>query len=365
MKLFNALSATERNDLAKVKAAMSKKYIAADEDVRAGTNIFQALASSRPIHNVVGVGIDEKYVDGIPTGVSSVTFLVKNKLPLSAIAKKDLLPKTVDGFPTDVEEVGAIVAQAKKKKQVAAAAVGAPMPNPQTRMRPAQPGASIGFADPENSFVMAGTFGLVVKDDAGTLYILSNNHVLAYESGVDADGVTKRVGLPVGAPIFQPGLLDGGNANNDQIATLSRWVDLRADRNDNLEDGALAELSPQNVASTSILFVGPPQGTTTAAKDMMVHKFGRTTSYRAGRVSSVTFDLAIDYKVGSVAFENQIAIRGLNGQHFSDAGDSGSAILERGTNKVVGLLFAGATNGSMTFANHIADVFTQLKIKLA
>ena len=63
-------------------------------------------------------------------------------------------------------------------------------------------------------------------------------------------------------------------------------------------------------------------------------------------------------------FTDQIAIRGLNGKRFSDSGDSGSAILERSTNKVVGLLFAGATNGSLTFANHITDVLTQLKVQL-
>ena len=64
-------------------------------------------------------------------------------------------------------------------------------------------------------------------------------------------------------------------------------------------------------------------------------------------------------------FSDQIAIRGLNGRRFSDAGDSGSAILERATGEVVGLLFAGATNGSLTFANHIADVLAALKIHLA
>ena len=74
--------------------------------------------------------------------------------------------------------------------------------------------------------------------------------------------------------------------------------------------------------------------------------------------------MTIQYKVGDVAFEDQIAIRGLNGQRFSDEGDSGSAILERATNKVVGLLFGGATNGTLTFANQIADVLEQLKIKL-
>ncbi|HEY6564355.1 MAG TPA: hypothetical protein VIY86_07640, partial [Pirellulaceae bacterium] len=64
-------------------------------------------------------------------------------------------------------------------------------------------------------------------------------------------------------------------------------------------------------------------------------------------------------------FQNQIAIRGLNGQHFSASGDSGSAILERSSNRVVGLLFAGASAGNLTFGNHIADVFSQLRIRLA
>jgi hypothetical protein len=360
MKLFTALSATERTDLGKAKSDMSKRYLGAS-GVMAGVRALGALSASKPQHNVVGVGIDEKYVDGVPTGVSSVKFLVKNKLPLSSISKKDLLPKAVAGFPTDVEETGLIVPQQKKKKQAATATT---IPNPQIRVRPAQPGSSVGFREPTNAFVMAGTFGIVVKDTGGVLYILSNNHVLAFEGGVEADGVTTRVGLPVGSAIYQPGLLDGGNVNTDQIAKLTRWIDLHADRSDNKVDGAIAELGPQNIASTDILFIGAPQGTGTATKDMMVHKFGRTTAYRAGRVSSVAFDVAIGYEVGNVAFENQIAIRGLNGKRFSDAGDSGSAILERDTNKVVGLLFAGATNGTLTFANQIADVFAQLKIKL-
>src|SRR5439155_5046066 len=80
---------------------------------------------------------------------------------------------------------------------------------------------------------------------------------------------------------------------------------------------------------------------------------------------SVNFDLTVPYELGNVMFADQIAIRGLNSQRFSDAGDSGSAILERDTNNVVGLLFAGATNGNLTFANHIADVLAKLKIKFS
>ncbi|HEY5312363.1 MAG TPA: hypothetical protein VIK18_07575 [Pirellulales bacterium] len=129
-------------------------------------------------------------------------------------------------------------------------------------------------------------------------------------------------------------------------------------------DGALAKVQDKSQVSNEILFIGAPTGTATATKDMVVHKFGRTTSYRAGRISSVMFDVRLTYAVGDVTFSDQIAIRGLSGHSFSAAGDSGSAILERATNKIVGLLFAGTTNNSVTFANHIDAVLAQLRVAL-
>ncbi len=173
------------------------------------------------------------------------------------------------------------------------------------------------------------------------------------------------MGLPPGSPIYQPGLLDGGNVATDQIAQLTRWVDLDASNPNNAVDGAIAQVLDKSKVTDAILFIGPPQGTAVAAVDMIVQKFGRTTSYRAGRVSSVLYDVRLTYNVGDVIFPDQIAIRGLNAQPFSAAGDSGSAILERSSNKIVGLLFAGATNNSVTFANHISDVLSALKITLA
>jgi hypothetical protein len=364
-KLFSELSKSEMSDLSQAKAEMSAKYLSRQVKVSGVARALRATSKTAGTHNVVGIGIDEKYVDGVPTGVHAIKFLVRSKIPPAALSKSEKLPSSINGIPTDVEEVGLIVpfsATPARAKPVAAPA--AAMPNPRTRLRPAQPGSSIGFREPNDQFVMAGTFGALVKDTQGNVYILSNNHVLAFESGVESDGITKRVGLPPGSPIFQPGLLDGGKISTDKIAELTRWVDLHADRTDNLVDAAIAKVIKTSAVSRDILFIGMPTGTKTAVKDMMVHKFGRTTSYRAGRVSSVFFDVTIPYEVGEVTFNDQIAIRGLNGKRFSDAGDSGSAILERSTNKVVGLLFAGATNGSLTFANHIQDVFTQLKVQL-
>src|SRR5262249_57423901 len=124
----------------------------------------------------------------------------------------------------------------------------------------------------------------------------------------------------------------------------------------------IARCLPTTPATLTPSSTAPPQGTAQAARDMVVHKFGRTTSYTAGRVSSITFDVNIPYDIGVVTFEDQIAIRGLNGERFSDRGDSGSAIVVRGTGQVIGLLFGGRMDGTLTFANHIADVINALGV---
>jgi hypothetical protein len=365
-RIFTALSKSDHASFVAAKSEMSEMYLKA-EAAPFAVHAFRASARSAKTENVLGVGIDEKYVDGIPTGVKAIKFLVRSKMPPSAVLKSHMLPSSISGLATDVEEVGNIVPYAKRRGtgrvRATATAAAKSIPNPKMKFRPAQPGSSIGFEDPAKGFVMAGTFGLVVKDSAGVKYVLSNNHVLAYESGILANGNT-RVGLPPGSPIFQPGLLDGGNAATDQIAELTRWVDLHADNSSTTVDAAIAKLVPQNIAIADVLFIGAPAGTAHAAVDMVVQKFGRTTSYRAGRVTSVSFDVNLRYEVGNVVLHDQIAIRGLNGKPFSAAGDSGSAILERTTNNVIGLLFAGATNNSVTFANHIEDVLQQLSVQL-
>ena len=366
-KLFSDLTKSEMSDLFQAKSEMLTRYLGSQTAVRGVARGFRAAPASASTHNVVGVGIDEKYVDGVSTGMMVLKFLVRTKVRTSALSRRDKLPESVDGIPTDVEEVGLIVPLGKgaaKARRASRSQAAAATSDPRTRLRPAQPGCSIGFREPNDQFIMAGTLGTLVKDTQGEIYILSNNHVIAYENGVEADGATRRVAVSKGAPIFQPGLLDGGRTLTDKVAELTRWVDLRADRNDNLVDGAIARVLKSTLVSRDTLFIGPRTGKKAAAKDMIVHKFGRTTSYRAGTVSSVFFDVTVPYEVGDVMFTNQIAIRGLDGKRFSDSGDSGSAVLERATNRVVGLLFAGATNGSMTFANHIADVLKQLKVKL-
>ena len=307
-----------------------------------------AATSSKPKQNVVGVGIGEKITDGKATGIMAVKLLVRVKYTEHEIPATDLLPKSVNGLPVDVEQVGTF-RRFPRGAAAPAKAVTAAMPNPRTRIRPAAPGSSIGFRDPNNQFVMAGTFGALVKKGS-KLYVLSNNHVLADENQ-----------LPLGSPIFQPGLLDGGNPATDQIAKLTKFVTLTT-TGTNKVDCAIAE-AKSNLVTNAILFIGAPNGKTDAQIDMIVHKFGRTTSYRVGRITSVDTDVNVGYDIGTVTFQNQIIIVGLNGHQFSNSGDSGSLILERSTQKAVGLLFAGSS--THTIANHISAVLQALSVTLA
>jgi hypothetical protein len=331
------------NDLLAAKKSCSAKFLAAARP--SGFRALAAASAAHPTQNVMGVGVGEKLTDGKPTGVMAIKFLVRRKYAKEALASSEMLPSAIDGLPTDVEEVGIFRAFAKKKQKPAAT-----MPNPKARIRPAQPGCSIGFRfPPPSQMVMAGTFGAVVKG-GGSTYVLSNNHVLADEGR-----------LAPGADIFQPGLLDGGNANTDKIAKLTRFIPLQPGVFNHV-DCAIAAANSPSLVSRNILHIGPPAGTAAAAIDMRVHKFGRTTSYTVGHITSIATDVTVGYETGNFKFENQIIIVGEGGP-FSGAGDSGSLILDRQTNNAVALLFAGSN--THTIANHIPDVLQALNVTLA
>jgi hypothetical protein len=297
--------------------------------------------SVRPQDNVVGIGIGYKLTDGSPTAARAVRIYVARKVAPGAIPTEFMLPEAIEGIPTDVVEAGRF------------RPLPAVVPVAQQHLRPARPGCSVGFqfTGAEARFVMAGTLGAVVTAE-GKRYILSNNHVLANENR-----------LPIDSPIFQPGLMDGGEPARHQIATLTRFVPITA-AGPNAVDGAIAEiLTPSAVRPTFLPRVGrlASAATVAATEDMQVHKVGRTTGYTKGTVFDISADVAIPYELGDVTFQDQILIRGERGM-FSDRGDSGSVIVERGTKQAVGLLFAGSP--LYTIANPIATVLAQLGVSL-
>src|SRR5258708_565034 len=79
---------------------------------------FTALAArAHPKHNVVGVGVGHKLVNGKAVGPHCVRFYVETKLDESVIPKEDLLPKQIAGVLTDVVETGRFLAFAHPERR--------------------------------------------------------------------------------------------------------------------------------------------------------------------------------------------------------------------------------------------------------
>jgi hypothetical protein len=246
----------------------------------------------------------------------------------------------------DVRYVGRIRARAK--------------PWYRSRQRPLLIGSSTGFL--ATYFLMAGTLGCFVRSGSSSaLYILSNNHVLADENR-----------YPKGGHIVQPGTLDGGSPTADRVAKLTRFVRLETEKV-NFVDCAIAKLNSGVQADVHKLRgIGTLAGQHSGDLQVgdVVHKVGRTTGVRRGKVTAFELDgVAVEYDIGVVSFDNQIEIEGTGTRSFSDAGDSGSLIVDDEI-RAAALLFAGSDHGGsngkgLTYANPIAAVLQALKVKLA
>lgn len=55
--------------------------------------------------NVTGVGIGEK------TGKAVIKVFVTHKVPESALRPQEIVPKLLEGYESDVEEIGVVTAQ--------------------------------------------------------------------------------------------------------------------------------------------------------------------------------------------------------------------------------------------------------------
>lgn len=332
--------------------------------------------------NVVGVAVGFKEDKTAESGELAVVVLVERKLPLTALAASDVIPKKVDGIRTDVVEVGYLRAYQ----------------SPRGRFRPTIPaGVSIGHYQ-----ITAGTLGAIVTDRAtGERLILSNNHVLANSNNAQ-----------IGDPILQPGPADGGQNPADMVARLERFVRLRfiGDPDDgplpptppgeggcllavanvanalgkllgaqtqlapvakpqsgpvtavpqevvNLVDAAVAR--PLNPAqfSSDILGIGTVSGTKPAALGLRVRKSGRTTGYLEGTVTLLNATVNIAYGAKTARFSGQVIT-----EPMSQGGDSGSLIVDAAENRTVGLLFAGSTQA--TIFNPINAVLDALQVSI-
>lgn len=326
-------------------------------------NVRVALKTATPkllaCANVVASGIGYKVKNGQTTSDLSVVCSVTKKMAAAQLAASDVVPRTIDGIPTDVVETGKIRA----------------FQSHTARHRPAPGGVSIGHRD-----ITAGTLGCLVKKNDET-FILSNNHVLANSNDAQP-----------GDPILQPGPIDGGTLANDHIADLEDFVPIHflqpeppsecptargviaflntvcaaissqtrykvvsIQQSENLVDAAIARPLNDTEVVDEILKIGSIKGVGIGELGDAVKKSGRTTEFTTGEILQTDVTVDVGYGPGQTArFVDQL----LSGP-MSQGGDSGSAVLND-EDRLVGLLFAGSDN--TTIMNRISHVFTALGV---
>jgi len=228
-----------------------------------------------------------------------------------------------------------------------------------------------------------GTLGSLLQDSDNKQYLLSNNHVLARSDHAS-----------VGDMIVQPGLIDnnctpyGEGSGTRPVASLSGWLPLSSKLTN--ADAAIAQVASRTVdPSGSILELGArqPGGTLAAAPpgisssggkgesasiNLTVAKSGRTTGLTCAGVSAVNLDIKVEYFTDCAetkpyltkTYTNQL---GLSGNGFSDAGDSGSLVVDAANAEPVGLFFAGGTDSfgvSQGVANPVGEVLSELSAQV-
>jgi hypothetical protein len=251
--------------------------------------------SAEPTHNVIGVGVARKRVGKTDRRNLCVVFYVRKKLALGRIAKRQRLPSSINGVPTDVIEAG-------------------------TPRLTARPGSLI--VVPEDTMDNSGTLGAVVQDEEGKRYLLSNNHVLA--------NINQN---PIGHPVL-------GEDMQTEIATLSVFVPLDIN-GPNEVDAALARLDDPSMVRTRLRPPAGPLADDTPVAAILGHdvcKRGAGSGFTTGVIHSALSSNRIEDEQGdSLLFIDAIAIEDSD-EFFSVGGDSGSLIVDREMQQPVGLL---------------------------
>jgi hypothetical protein len=224
-----------------------------------------------------------------------------------------------------------------------------------------------------------GTLGSMIQNSTGTQYILSCNHVLARSDQAS-----------VGEMIVQPGLIDNGcypsgdGGTETDVGSLTTWLPLSSSTTN--VDAAIAQISTGVAVNTTgaimelgtpgaggVLSAAPPGISSTGGKgelptiNMSVAKSGRTTGLTCANIAAVNLTVEVSYFKNceetepylTKTYTNQISIEG---NQFSDAGDSGSLVVDSTDAEPVGLFFAGGeANGvSEGVANPVSAVLTEL-----
>jgi hypothetical protein len=220
-----------------------------------------------------------------------------------------------------------------------------------------------------------GTMGALVRDAAGVIYGLSNNHV---------SGSCNFAG--VGLPILAPGVVDvvPNSLAPFTIGFHARSLTFVSGSADNVDpkanlDAAIFRINNEaGVTSFQRDIYDTPSAIGDLAANMVVEKVGRTTGHTTGRVTGqihgahpIMYTSALYSFSSVISFEPVFAIAG-QVDLFSDNGDSGSLVTSvdpAGQRIAVGIVVGGMNDGTapgkkVTIALPIRPILTGLGVTL-
>lgn len=272
------------------------------------------------IKGVHGVSLGRKLIAGQLTQTVCITIHVTEKLPPHELATSDVIPKEIEGVPTDVIEHPPI-----KWQQVSTPEPDAYSDADNRTYMPLKGGCMI--ADSTG----VGTNALIVLGPTGKPAILSCRHVIP---GGDVHQPNPN------SPVVADSVVAGGNL-----------------------DCALAYLRDGIEWTNWILEIGPIEGAydiQTQDLPYSIRKRGATTGLTSGTVTDLAYS-----GISEEGIEFSSAMRIVadpTDSTFAEAGDSGAAIIDD-QNRIVGIFQGSSTNNSFV-AIPIGGIIDQLNISI-
>jgi hypothetical protein len=238
-----------------------------------------------------------------------------------------------------------------------------------TVQRPLCIGASIGRQDG-----YSGSIGAFVERE-GSLCLLSCSHVLTLYDKPDANTTDTDIYQAWEPMAVVP------HASH-RVAKLTQAFTLPNTLQTNQIDAAFAQLASdaQLAANPNAFPVGcgcnklgklgaPVERSTRELIGLNVAKFGRTTGYRTGKISSVTMQISLPNGSRKLSYVDLIEVQSSVKRPFSLPGDSGAVVFNAETGESLGLVMAGQQSNQKppihaTFVCRMGSVLTQFKATL-
>ncbi|MBZ5613415.1 MAG: S1 family peptidase [Acidobacteriia bacterium] len=319
------------------KALCPQGRKAASEDAKTFKEDRRRIRELFSDSNLLGFGVTEKIADGASQpGEFCLTFYVRRKLPKSKVPSNLRIPKLHKihtlgrSIRTDVQALG--------NMHVAHSGISA--------------GGSVGHISGT-----AGTVTFVARDTAtGKPRILGCSHVLARAGAAHA-----------GDAIESPGYSGIGVAQTTVGYLTDKFLVIDPSVYNSI-DAALATPAPGIDLSNNVPGVGPIAGildpTQLPPEQLMalsVEKFGAQTGLNAGHITGMHTTLQIRFpELGDrVVWFTDLLTHDVT----SEEGDSGAALLDSTTRKVLGMHIAGS--GQSGCCTNIQPILCALGIQLA